>query len=199
MNHAALRKIAAATAVICEHNGGKVDVLFLLKALYLADRQMLIDSGSPSTGDHYVSMPLGPVPSGTYDLTKGTLSNSKFQQEWDAAFEKKGHSISPKGKVSVECLSEIERKLFRAKIDFVVALDKSGTRVSGWMHQNCPEWEDPSLEGKKQKPLPLAVVVSRAQDIKDAEEAISRAKSITEAIEGRDSSLLSKEPILLSA
>lgn len=40
------------------------------KVLYQADRLHVMRYGRPVTGDHYVAMRHGPVPSGTYDVLK---------------------------------------------------------------------------------------------------------------------------------
>ena len=46
------------------------DYLKLIKLLYLADRAALIETGSPITGDRYVSMKFGPVLSNVLNLIK---------------------------------------------------------------------------------------------------------------------------------
>ena len=45
----------------------KLPYIVLLKMLYLADRQMLIQYGEPITFDKWVSMENGPLLSGAYD------------------------------------------------------------------------------------------------------------------------------------
>ena len=42
----------------------------IFKIIYFADRQHLVDWGSPITGDTYIAMEAGPVPSRLYDMLK---------------------------------------------------------------------------------------------------------------------------------
>ena len=63
-------KAAQAAAYIVQRHGGSIDLMALIKLLYLADRTALIESGYPITGDRMVSMPHGPVLSGLYDCAK---------------------------------------------------------------------------------------------------------------------------------
>jgi hypothetical protein len=62
------RKAAEAAAHLLAMRGGKMHYIKLLKLLYLADRQCLIETGFTITGDRMVSMPKGPVLSEVYDL-----------------------------------------------------------------------------------------------------------------------------------
>jgi len=65
------RKAAEAAAYLLESAGGSMDLLVLLKLLYLADRHALIERGMPITGDRMVAMKKGPVLARIYDATKG--------------------------------------------------------------------------------------------------------------------------------
>ena len=47
-----------------------MNYMVLIKLLYLSDRQSLIETGMPITGDRMVSMPHGPVLSTTLNLIK---------------------------------------------------------------------------------------------------------------------------------
>ena len=57
-----------AAARLLRLRGGTMSHLKLMKLLYLADRQALIELGRPISYDMYVSMPHGPVLSRTLDL-----------------------------------------------------------------------------------------------------------------------------------
>ena len=62
------RKAAQAAARLLAGNGGSMPYIALIKLLYLADRESLIDSGYPITGARLVSMDKGPVLSEVLDL-----------------------------------------------------------------------------------------------------------------------------------
>ena len=52
-----------AVAVLLEHAGGEENYTKLLKLLYLADRQSLLETGELITGSALVAMKLGPLSS----------------------------------------------------------------------------------------------------------------------------------------
>lgn len=64
------RRAAQAAAYLLQLNGGRLDMLKLIKLLYVADRERLIKVGRSITGAEMVSMDHGPVLSEVYDLLK---------------------------------------------------------------------------------------------------------------------------------
>ena len=68
------RKAAQAAACLIRLGGGRMDYGRLIKLLYLADRQSLIGSGAPITGDRMVSLDYGPVLSKILDMSQVTSS-----------------------------------------------------------------------------------------------------------------------------
>ena len=62
------RKAAQAAAYLLKQHGDEMHYLLLIKLLYLADRQALVNRGLPITGDRLVSMNWGPVLSRVKDL-----------------------------------------------------------------------------------------------------------------------------------
>ncbi|MBQ6771232.1 MAG: SocA family protein [Bacteroidales bacterium] len=64
-------KVKALNAMLYVANRiGRKDFHKIFKILYFADRQHLADWGRPITGDTYVAMDAGPVPSRIYDMLK---------------------------------------------------------------------------------------------------------------------------------
>lgn len=63
-------KAAQAAAHLLQLHHGSMNVMVLVKLLYLADRQALVESGYPITCAAMVSMPHGPVLSQIYDAIK---------------------------------------------------------------------------------------------------------------------------------
>ncbi len=57
---------------------GKVDFHRLFKILYFADRKHLATYGRPITGDRYVAMTKGPVPSELYDILTYNRGDNKL-------------------------------------------------------------------------------------------------------------------------
>ena len=67
-----------AIAYILEQMGGKNDMHTLFKVLYVADKEHLSKYGRTITGDVYIAMQYGPVPSKTYDIFKAVRGDSYF-------------------------------------------------------------------------------------------------------------------------
>jgi uncharacterized phage-associated protein len=74
-------KTTQAASYLLKRNGGTMSKGFLIKMLYLVDRELLLKRGQPLTGDQPVSMKNGPVLSKTYDLTKGGAM--EMREYWD--------------------------------------------------------------------------------------------------------------------
>jgi uncharacterized phage-associated protein len=64
------RKATQAVAELVRLNGGSIDLWRMLKLVYLFDRESLLQTGAPITGDELNSLPFGPTPSRIYDNTK---------------------------------------------------------------------------------------------------------------------------------
>jgi hypothetical protein len=136
-----IRKTIAAVAFLMNQEGGHLDMFLGLKMLYLADKESLIRWGKTITGDSFVSLPKGPVLSEVYNLFKG-VAPERDQQEWDTCFsERVNHSIHLLKPVDVELLSEREMEVLeeaRKQIN-----NFAPWAVAKWLHETCPEWEDP--------------------------------------------------------
>lgn len=74
------RKTAQGAAYFVRVQGGRINVLKLVKLIYLADREFLLRHGEPMIDDRWVSMPHGPVNSGTYDMIQGMQG---ADPDWD--------------------------------------------------------------------------------------------------------------------
>jgi hypothetical protein len=165
VNPYTLRKVAASVSVVIETFGGKANVLPLIKALYLADREMLGETGCTVTGDTYASMKNGPVLLGTYSLLRGKAT-SALQRQWDAAFSTTGNSVSMKGTVDRGTLSPKEEELLRKNATRIRRLWNRSPRVnlSAWIHKECPEWENPGNSSRK---LPVSKIAAQLESWKD--------------------------------
>jgi len=98
--------------------GGSSDFHKLFKILYFAEQKHLAKYGRPISGDIYIAMKHGPVPSNLYDVLKSIGGISIFGnifQEMAALFEvRNGSIVSAKkeaelddlAKSNLECLNE---------------------------------------------------------------------------------------------
>lgn len=113
--------------------------LKLIKLLYLADRQALLELGRPISYDLFVSMPHGPVLSRTYDLILGEPENDSYWRRYISPPE--GYDVSLIAPAPNDQLSPAQEAI----------LDDVNRRF-GWMdkwalrdltHQ-LPEYHDPN-------------------------------------------------------
>jgi Protein of unknown function (DUF4065) len=137
-----IRKAIAATAYLCHRNGGGLNVLHLIKMLYAADREALIQWNRTITGDSFFSMKNGPVLSRAYDLMCGKILGSDMEA-WKSVFTPRdGNIISLRGSgVDLGPLSRREtavlEKAYRKFKNVPVG------RLIEFLHKTLPEWKDP--------------------------------------------------------
>ncbi len=67
-----------AVLYVVKHNGGSLDMHALFKTLYFTDMEHLSKYGRSVTGDTYIAMQFGPMPSMTYDIFKAVRGDSFF-------------------------------------------------------------------------------------------------------------------------
>jgi len=132
-------KTAQAAAHLLMRHGGKLPHTRLIKLLYLADRQALLETGMTITGDKMVSMDRGPVLSNVYDLIKGKASG----EPWSRLLASSGHWILS--------LREEEPPTDELSSYELCVLDNVDERFGDmdlkllipYLHQACGEWQDP--------------------------------------------------------
>ena len=94
-----LNKSINAALFVLNEMGGICDFHKVFKTLYFADKNHLSKFGRPITGDWYVAMKNGPVPSNLYDIFKAIKSDSLFNQyanQFKDSFEAKFHFVNAK-------------------------------------------------------------------------------------------------------
>jgi len=165
-----IEKTIAAVAYLVQKEGGELDVFLAIKTLYVADKDALIQWGKTITGDSFVSMDKGPVVSSTYNLFKGEGSESN-QAIWNAHItERMNHTVRLLHDVDLGVLSERE----------VEALDSARLqiksmppwRVARWLHDNCPEWQNPHGSSVPIDPSQILRLAGKTEEeIRKTEEA----------------------------
>lgn len=141
-------KVTQAAGVLLKLSHGRMEYIRLLKLLYLSDRWSLRKAGFTVTGDRFVSMRHGPVPSSTYDLVKGSYLESA---DWD-------RFIAKELRDSVLTSDPGKGKLSRHDVATLQEVSDRWARVNTWkmiaiLHKRLPEWQLPA--GKKVSPIPL--------------------------------------------
>jgi uncharacterized phage-associated protein len=136
-----IRKTVSASAYLASKNGNKIEVLYLMKMLYLADRFALLEWQRPITGDAFLSVPYGPIVSRTYDLARGRIMGAEARI-WKAAFtEKVGNFIHLKEGADMDWLSERERGMLDQSFEKLKNIPPG--QMIEVLHRSLPEWKDP--------------------------------------------------------
>jgi uncharacterized phage-associated protein len=144
-----IHRTLAAVGYLCSRNGGKADVLKLVKMLYVADRTALTGWHRTITGDAFVAMDNGPVLSAVYDLIKGKGS-AELQQIWgEYVGERVGNNVTLKKMPDESYLSDREIELLKGVFDKIMPM--SARDLIRWLHK-LPEWEHPKGSSKRIDP-----------------------------------------------
>lgn len=115
---------------------GRIPYIKLLKLLYLADKQMLIEHGKPITYDRWYAMKYGPILSSTYSLIKGNIP-SKY---WSKYIQTVDYDAVLNYELSSDDLSNAEDHIIDNIFDKYKDHDK--WQVVHIAHQ-LPEWDNP--------------------------------------------------------
>lgn len=135
------RKAGQVAAFFVQAGGGHMDVIKLVKLIYLSDREFMDRHGLPITFDRLVSMPHGPVNSGTYECIQGAVACNGWE-EWISA--RKDHVVAlrkPALREALDDLSDAEIDALRAVWTRFGHMGK--WEIRDWTHENCAEWQDP--------------------------------------------------------
>lgn len=135
------RKAAQAAAFLLRLNHGRMPYLKLIKLMYLADREALVKTGLPMTGDRYVSMDKGPVLSRVYALI--CEPTAKHDSPWfEYVTKPHGYAVSAvKYRNDIDELSAYETDLLQTTFERFRKMDQFA--LADLTHKICPEWHDP--------------------------------------------------------
>lgn len=162
----------------------KINILKLIKLVYLADRKNIENCGYPISDDDYVSMPHGPVCSKIYDeLNAKDLKGFGFSAISSRKFgkliqERSNHMIplveSPVTLENLDELSESDIETLTEIWQNFGVMDEFELR--DWTHnpENIPEWQDP---GRSSTPIDIKDIM-RNVGIENVDEHYAELKSM---------------------
>lgn len=124
-----------------------MNVMKLVKLIYLLDRLSIQRRGIPVVGGRYFSMRNGPVPSEVLDLVNNGTLLGETDDSWERFITDRDHhdvgltSETPQ----TDELSEVEMELI-AEV-WREHGEKSQFELADWCHRHCREWT-PLEEGR---------------------------------------------------
>ena len=139
-------KVAQAAAFFASKQGGAINIMKLMKLLYLSDRESMNLYDAPITYDNFVSMDNGHVLSRTYDLINGTSSDAKGAAQWTAWIgDRDQYDIKLKKTVEEEELDQLSD----ADIEVMNSVWNQFEHYDQWQlveltHNLCKEWKHPN-------------------------------------------------------
>lgn len=148
------RKATQLVAFFCKKQGGEIDVLKLVKLVYLADRKFMAECGYPITNDKHVSMPHGPANSITLNLIDGNIESPIWSE---LLATREGNKIA----LHRELLADDDDEFSDAEIECMEGIwadfgHMTKYEIRDWTHDNCPEWEDPNGSST---PIPISRIL----------------------------------------
>lgn len=136
------RKAAQVVAFFAREQGGTINVLKLVKLIYLADREAMAQFDAPILYDRMVAMAHGPVNSATLDLINGMATDTDDWSEFVG--QRRGHDVTLAHDVANSDLDELSRRDLRVLATIWAKFGHMGKyEIRDFTHKNCPEWENP--------------------------------------------------------
>lgn len=178
------KAVAAAAYLAKRCRDKRISIFLLLKMMYEAERQALAKWHRPITGDSFASMKKGPVLSRTYDLIKGTVSSANSDMvKWSKYFSPRaGNNIKLIAEPDLDVLSQRETAVLEQSLQKIAALVKKKGLISDALHEEWPEWQDPSKYGRGSIPLSLEDVLSEVlEDESEIEKTVQEIRAVSSA------------------
>ncbi len=119
-----------------------LDRVKLMKLMYLADRESFSLYGATITDDRFYSLDHGPVPSASYDLSKGAGDIEQWSRWVTSGSRPYEHQLTPGANIEdADALSRADVSVIEAVWDRVG--DLSTWDLKDWCHKNLPEYQEP--------------------------------------------------------
>jgi len=134
--------ISKATEIAClllQRADGRMNIMKLVKLMYLLDRLSLDRRRMPVVGGDYLSMRNGPVTSEVLDLMNEGRLYHESDRRWEQCIsDRENHEVALLKMPEREEVSEAEVKL----VDEIWATHggKNQWQLVDWCHDNCKEW-----------------------------------------------------------
>lgn len=139
------KKLTQATAFFIYKSQGSINILKLMKLLYLSERLSFQKFHEPLIGDSLVSMKNGPVLSLTLNYINGEMKRDEYWENWIS--DRENHAIALKDPSIVRDEDDL-LELSENDIDVLNQIwvefgHKERWDLVHYTHTNCSEWRDP--------------------------------------------------------
>jgi uncharacterized phage-associated protein len=134
-----INKATEAACQLLQRAGGRLNIMKLVKLLYLLDRLSLDRRNIPVVGGDYLSMRNGPVTSEVLDLINAGRLLGDSNTSWaECVSDRHGHDVKLVTMPARQFLSDAEVRL----LDEVWAEHggKDQWQLAEWCHTHCGEW-----------------------------------------------------------
>lgn len=145
-------RIAQVAAYLLYQAGGSLEILKLMKLMYLVERRSLEWYGEPITGDTPYSFKDGPVLSTSYDRAKATKPTA---EAWSKlVLPRDGNDVALRVAGELPATPKLSRANRKVIDDVWAQFGKmSGSQLRRWTHEHCPEYDDPLLQHVARLPI----------------------------------------------
>jgi uncharacterized phage-associated protein len=167
------RKTTQAAAFLIDLATGSLNYMVLIKLLYLADREALIERGMPITGDRMVSMPHGPVLSQVLDEIHLGAGVDRHSVWYQSITEPVNHSVSLTSPAESDELSEYETGLLQRTFEKFGGMNQWA--LVEFTH-SLPEWTDPRGSSLPIDPTTILRLEGKSED--DIEAVVREAEAV---------------------
>lgn len=165
-------------ALLRQSPGRRMSILKAMKLVYIADRESLRETGYTITGDRFVAMDHGPVPSGTYRI----LRNDDFVS-WTDNISRDGKHLILERDIEVDELSPYELELTNK-------IWRKYRRKSAWemvdIAHEMREWQENRPPEGSSRPIPLASIASALNIDREAAEHNASTRKVRARLFGEN-------------
>lgn len=132
-------KATEAACLFLERAGGRVNIMKLVKLMYLLDRLSLDRRGVPIAGGDYLSMRNGPVTSELLDLINAGRLFGEADQRWEQCVsDRRNHDLKLERMPARDHISDSEVSLLDEI--WIEHGGKDQWQLVDWCHTHCKEW-----------------------------------------------------------
>ena len=132
-------KATEAACLFLEKAGGRMNIMKLVKLVYLLDRLSLERRGMPVVGGDYLSMRNGPVASELLDLINDGRLYDESDTRWEQCIgDRENHDLILLKAPEREQVSNAEAKLVEAI--WAEHGARNQWQLVDWCHEHCAEW-----------------------------------------------------------